>query len=113
MPCAVAVPGSIPMPAFSLPRGHIMGFSGERKELRFTFMSEASKKKGFDRTRKGGKSEGRRQPRGSGEFRIGSRDILSTPEILSPFGHEEESPRSRRAGSCRRTLDWWKPPSRT
>ena len=31
-----------------------------------------------------------------GEFRIGSRDILSTPEILSPFDHEEEAPKSRR-----------------
>ena len=61
-------------------------------------MSETNKKKSFDRTRKGGKPEGRRQSRGSGEFRIGSRDILSTPEILSPFGFEEESPRSRRAG---------------
>ena len=31
-----------------------------------------------------------------GDFRIGSRDILSTPEILSPFGYEEEAPKSRR-----------------
>ena len=31
-----------------------------------------------------------------GDFRIGSRDILSTPEILSPFDYEEETPKSRR-----------------
>ena len=31
-----------------------------------------------------------------GDFRIGSRDILSTPEIRSPFDYEEETPKSRR-----------------
>ncbi len=34
--------------------------------------------------------------RGNGEFRIGSRDILATPEILSPFETEETNAGSRR-----------------
>ena len=49
--------------------------------------SNQNKKKGgltVNRPRKTG-------GRGSGEFRIGSRDILATPEILSPFGFEEET----------------------
>ena len=33
----------------------------------------------------------------TGDFRIGSRDILSTPEILSPFDSGEEVSRSRRS----------------
>ena len=44
------------------------------------------------------KDSGKRGARGSGEFRIGSRDILATPEILSPFGFDEAegSGKSRR-----------------
>ncbi len=44
------------------------------------------------RGRNGGKTPPRKGSRGSGEFRIGSRDILATPEILSPFGYEDETP---------------------
>ncbi len=44
-----------------------------------------------------------RGSRNSGDFRIGSRDILATPEILSPFGFEDEdmtdmSPQTRKGG---------------
>lgn len=38
-----------------------------------------------------GESPARKGGRGSGEFRIGSRDILATPEILSPFDFEDEA----------------------
>ena len=40
-----------------------------------------------NRTRTNGRGKGG----GRGDFRIGSRDILSTPEILSPFGFDEPS----------------------
>lgn len=40
---------------------------------------------------KDSKSPVRKNSRGSGEFRIGSRDILATPEILSPFGFDDEA----------------------
>ncbi|MBP3667707.1 MAG: RNase J family beta-CASP ribonuclease [Clostridia bacterium] len=39
------------------------------------------------------KFKGSREP---ADFRIGSRDILSTPEILSPFGFEEETAKPKR-----------------
>ena len=57
--------------------------------------SNQNKKKGgltVNRPRKTGSKT-------SGEFRIGSRDILSTPEILSPFGFDEEpAPKKGRKG---------------
>ncbi len=40
--------------------------------------------------------------RGASEFRIGSRDILATPEILSPFGFEDEAPSTQESGKIRR-----------
>ncbi len=49
-------------------------------------MSENEKNK----KRTPGKGGRGRTTRGSGEFRIGSRDILATPEILSPFDHDED-----------------------
>ena len=55
-------------------------------------MSELNKnkKKGGFGGNGGKESRQKRSNRGNGEFRIGSRDILSTPEILSPFGFDEE-----------------------
>ena len=49
-------------------------------------------------TSKDSKSSAKKNSRGSGEFRIGSRDILATPEILSPFGFDDEpeTPKSHR-----------------
>ncbi len=45
-----------------------------------------------------------RKGEGRGDFRIGSRDILATPEILSPFDHEAEeevrSARGKRKGEA-------------
>ena len=60
--------------------------------------SNQSKKKGGGQSRahKENKTMKFKGGRNSGEFRIGSRDILSTPEILSPFDYEEEAPKSRR-----------------
>ena len=63
-------------------------------------MSESNqnkKKGGQSRQQKESKSLKFKGGRG-GDFRIGSRDILSTPEILSPFGFEDEEPRSHRKG---------------
>ena len=65
-------------------------------------MSETKKNKKKDgsmsRPSKESRSPAKKTGRGSGEFRIGSRDILATPEILSPFGFDDESetPKSRR-----------------
>ncbi len=67
-------------------------------------MSETKKTKKKDgsvsRPAKETKSSAKKNSRGSGEFRIGSRDILATPEILSPFGFDDEpeTPKSRRKG---------------
>lgn len=60
--------------------------------------SNQNKKKdgGQSSSRKEGKTLKFKGHKESGDFRIGSRDILSTPEILSPFGYEEEAPKSRR-----------------
>ena len=60
--------------------------------------SNQNKKKGGGQSssRKEGKTLKFKGHKESGDFRIGSRDILSTPEILSPFGYEEEAPKSRR-----------------
>ena len=55
-------------------------------------MSENNRNKKKSGTSKSLKFKG---GHGSGEFRIGSRDILSTPEILSPFDYESEAPKSR------------------
>lgn len=80
-----------------LPRVDFCARRENRKEYSFHTMSEnnQSKKKGgltVHRPRKSGK--------GSGEFRIGSRDILATPEILSPFGFEEDTaPKKTRKNS--------------
>ena len=41
------------------------------------------------RPRKNTKSAPKKESKGSGEFRIGSRDILESPEIMSPFDPEE------------------------
>ena len=62
--------------------------------------SNQSKKKGGGQSRahKESKTMKFKGGRNSGEFRIGSRDILSTPEILSPFDYEEETPKSHRKG---------------
>ena len=61
-------------------------------------MSETKKKGGSaGRPRKENKTAKFKGGRESGEFRIGSRDILATPEILSPFDYEEETPKSRRS----------------
>ena len=61
-------------------------------------MSETKKKGGSaGRSRKENKTTKFKGNRESGEFRIGSRDILSTPEILSPFDYEEEAPKSHRS----------------
>ena len=56
-----------------------------------------NKKKGGGQSRpnKESKSLKFKGGRGSGEFRIGSRDILSTPEILSPFDYEPETPKAK------------------
>ena len=51
---------------------------------------------GLDRSRKESKTTKLKGSRETGDFRIGSRDILATPEILSPLGFEEETPKSRR-----------------
>ena len=65
-------------------------------------MSETKKIKKKDgsasRSAKETKSHSKKNTRGSGEFRIGSRDILATPEILSPFGFDDEpeAPKTRR-----------------
>ncbi len=67
-------------------------------------MSETKKNKKKDgiisRSTKDSQSPAKKNRRGSGEFRIGSRDILATPEILSPFGFDEEpeTTKSRRKG---------------
>ena len=63
-------------------------------------MSEPNKNKKktssqSDRTGRG-KAPRTKGSRNSGEFRIGSRDILATPEILSPLGFEDDAPKSRR-----------------
>ena len=47
------------------------------------------------RSAKETKSSFKKNSRGSGEFRIGSRDILATPEILSPFGYDDEAEASK------------------
>ena len=69
-------------------------------------MSETNKnqKKTAGKTQKGrvGRTKGGHN---SGEFRIGSRDILSTPEILSPFDYEEEAPKPRRKGKAELTAE--------
>ena len=61
--------------------------------------SEKSPTKGLSngRPRKSSKPSGKRSEHGNGDFRIGSRDILESPEILSPFSLEEEAaPKPRR-----------------
>ena len=64
--------------------------------------SNQNKKKGGGQSRsaKESKSLKFKGNHNSGEFRIGSRDILATPEILSPFDYEEEPPKSRRKGKA-------------
>ncbi len=52
-------------------------------------MSGGQPKNQGGRPRKGGKSIPQKGNRG-GDFRIGSRDILESPEILSPFGFDDE-----------------------
>ena len=60
-------------------------------------MSENRKKQGGQsRSSKESKSLKFKGHRDTSEFRIGSRDILATPEILSPFDYEEEAPKTRR-----------------
>ena len=67
-------------------------------------MSETAKNKTKDgRTsnqaaghpRKNTRSAPKKNNPGNGEFRIGSRDILESPEILSPFGFDEEPTASK------------------
>ncbi len=70
----------------------------ERKKRLLQSMSENKKRGGTaSRTHKETKTTKFKGSRESGEFRIGSRDILSTPEILSPFDYKEEAPKSRRS----------------
>ena len=57
----------------------------ERNKVINLFMSENKQNK----KRAPGKGGYGRRVRESGEFRIGSRDILATPEILSPFDYQE------------------------
>ncbi len=64
---------------------------------------------GYARPRKEPKTTKLKGSREPGDFRIGSRDILSTPEILSPFGFEEETPKSRRGRKSSVTLTEEKP----
>ena len=65
-------------------------------------MSENNRNKkrggGQSRSPKENKSLKFKGGRGSGEFRIGSRDILATPEILSPFDYDTEPPKPRHGG---------------
>ncbi len=46
---------------------------------------------------------GARGKSGRGEFRIGSRDILATPEILSPLGFEEEAAEEQKSRRGRKS----------
>ncbi len=57
---------------------------------------------GPSRTRAGGKSDGFKGGRGSGEFRIGSRDILESPEILSPFDFDDKTSGTKEPAKSRR-----------
>ncbi len=85
----------------------------ERKKRYNIPMSESNQNK----KKSGSQSPSRKEPksikfkgnRDSGDFRIGSRDILSTPEILSPFDYEEESPKARRERKNQPTLAEEKP----
>ena len=76
-------------------------FPGEQKGYKLPYMSDTKKKSGLGgRSSKDHKPAIKKNSRGSGEFRIGSRDILATPEILSPFGYDDEpeTPKTRRKG---------------
>ena len=77
-------------------------YAGEKKGIGLNIpMSENNRNKkkdgGRSRSTKENKSLKFKGGRGSGEFRIGSRDILSTPEILSPFGYDDEAPKSKQS----------------
>ena len=65
-------------------------------------MSENNRNKkrsgGQSRSSKENKSLKFKGGRGTGEFRIGSRDILATPEILSPFDYDTEPSKPRHGG---------------
>ncbi|MBQ9151521.1 MAG: RNase J family beta-CASP ribonuclease [Clostridia bacterium] len=82
-------------------------------------MSETNKKKGglIGRPPKDHKptTNAKKNNRGSGEFRIGSRDILATPEILSPFGYDDEveASKSRRKSKNELTAAEQKPTAPT
>ncbi len=67
--------------------------TGVGKEFFFIYMSETKqtkKKAPTGRARKGGGKPGGHKGGRGGDFRIGSRDILATPEILSPFDFNAE-----------------------
>ena len=72
-----------------------------------------TKNGGLDRSRKESKTTKLKGSRETGDFRIGSRDILATPEILSPFGFEEETPKSRRGKKSQLTPAEEKPAAPT
>ena len=66
------------------------------------------------RPRKNTKAPAKKESRASGEFRIGSRDILESPEILSPFGFDEEPAASKpRRGKKAETMTEAKPSAPT
>ncbi len=79
----------------------IPSFREKERIYRYPFMSENNyTKKKYSpqagRSRKGESKGGHGKEGGRGDFRIGSRDILSTPEILSPFDYEGETDKPRR-----------------
>ncbi len=87
-------------------------------------MSETAKNKKKDgqtgnqtnsRPRKNTRSAPKKTNSGSGDFRIGSRDILESPEIMSPFGFDEEpaAPKSRRGKRSEDTAAEQKPTAPT
>ena len=100
-------------------------FTGDRKGISVTIpMSETVKNKKKDgqagnqansRPRKNTRSAPKKANSGSGDFRIGSRDILESPEILSPFGFDEEpaAPKSRRGKKSEDTATEQKPAAPT
>ena len=101
MPCALRV--TVLSCAAPFSRRLQAYFHGEQKgNLEPTIMSKFNKntkKEGVSgHASKESKSSTKKNSRGSGEFRIGSRDILATPEILSPFGFDDEpeAPKSHR-----------------
>ena len=72
-------------------------------------MSNINKKKEDNPGRPAKESRSKKAHHGSGEFRIGSRDILATPEILSPFEHGENPGKPHRKSKSELTVTETKP----